>query len=327
MKRATSLASALALLGSLVAGVSALGASTPHLSDRPQPPSSRAVERATRSFDAAHPDAGGSAKAPLAARGEAKSGGRIFPNRRLVTLYGAPQLKKTVIGLKSVKGAKKKLNKEVSAYEDKGDRPVTGGFDILATIATGTPGPSGLYRDRQSSSVLQTYLDAARSVNGRLLLDIEPGRSTFLKEMKALSDLLTKPDVDVALDPEWNVGPHGKPGKTEGKVSAKELNKVSDYLAGIVKENNLPQKVMVVHQFRKGSVHGRNKIEQRGSDVAVTLNFDGIGGPGGKVSGYDSLSADQLFKGFSLFYKLDKHLMSPDKVLKLDPPADYVMYQ
>jgi hypothetical protein len=322
MRRATLLGCALALLLALVASVSTLGAA-PDRVQRPAPPTSGEVERATRDFLAAN---GGSEARAKAARAST-AGDRIFPNRRLVTLYGAPQLTKSIIGLKSVNGAKKKLNKEVSKYEQKGDEPVTGGFDLIATLATSTPGSAGLFRDRQRDSVIQTYLDAARAVNGRLLLDIQPGRSTFLKEAKAYRDWLVKPDVDLALDPEWNVGKKGKPGQTEGKVSAANLNKVSDFLAGLVRSNDLPQKVMVVHQFRKGSIRHRDEIEQRGDDVAVTLNFDGIGGRKAKEAGYLNLRADQLFDGFSLFYRLDKGLMSPGQVLGLDPSPNYVMYQ
>ena len=323
MHRAALPTLALALLLALVACVTALGASTP--AARPKPPSAAHVERATHEFLSENRGAVAEAKQTPARAAARKD--RIFPRRRLVALYGAPQLSKSIIGLKSPGGAKKKLNKEVAKYEQKGDDPVTGGFDLIATIATSSPGSSHLFRDRQRASVIQTYLDAARQVNGRLLLDIQPGRSTFLKEAKAFREWLSKPDVDLALDPEWNVGKKGKPGSTTGKVSAGNLNKVSDFLAGLVRSENLPQKVLVVHQFRKGSVRHRADIEQRGDDVAVTLNFDGIGGRKAKRAGYVKLGAPQLFNGFSLFYRLDKGLMSAEQVLGLEPPPNYVMYQ
>jgi hypothetical protein len=325
MRREVLLACALALLLASVAGVTALGA--PTQSARSGPPSAAEVERATDTFLDAHRGAVSRAKRGTAKAAAAVRKDTIFPKRRLVALYGAPQLSKSIIGRKGPNGAKKKLNKEVDKYEAKGDDPVIGGFDLIATIATSDPGRSGLFRDRQRDSVLQTYLDTVRQVNGRLLLDIQPGRSTFLKEAKAFREWLSKPDVDLALDPEWNVGKKGRPGSSEGKVSAKNLNKVSDFLAGLVRENDLPQKVMVVHQFRKGSVRHRADVEQHGDDVAVTLNFDGIGGRSAKEAGYVNLSAPRLFNGFSLFYRLDKGLMSVGQVLRLDPSPDYVMYQ
>jgi hypothetical protein len=323
MHRAALPTLALAVLLALAASVTALGAS--ERETRPVPPTFAEVERTTQEFLSAN--RGTVARAERTPAKAAARKDRIFPKRRLVALYGAPQLSKSIIGLKSPGGARKRLNKEVAKYERKGDDPVVGGFDLIATIATSTPGRSHLFRDHQSNSVIQTYLDTARRVNGRLLLDIQPGRSTFLKEAKRLRPWLSKPDVDLALDPEWNVGKKGKPGRTEGKVSAGNLNKVSDFMAGIVREEKLPQKVLVVHQFRKGSVRHRADIEQRGDDVAVTLNFDGIGGRKAKRAGYVNLSAPQLFDGFSLFYRLDKGLMSAEQVLGLEPPPNYVMYQ
>jgi hypothetical protein len=323
MHRAALPTLALAVLLALVGCVTAFGA--PKRATRPAPPTSAGVKRATQEF--LHANRGAVTQAERTPAKAAARKDRIFPKRRLVALYGAPQLSKSIIGRKSPGGARKKLNKEVAKYQQKGDDPVVGGFDLIATIATSTPGRSGLFRDHQSSSVIETYLDTVRRVNGRLLLDIQPGRSTFLKEAKRLRPWLSKPDVDLALDPEWNVGKRGKPGRTEGKVSAGNLNKVSDFMAGLVREENLPQKVLVVHQFRKGSVRHRADIEQRGDDVAVTLNFDGIGGRKAKRAGYVDLGAPQLFDGFSLFYRLDKGLMSAEQVLGLEPPPNYVMYQ
>ena len=50
--------------------------------------------------------------------------------------------------------------------------------------------------------------------------------SNVLNEIEHRRDLIGEPDVDVAIDPEWNVGRHGSPGETEG-ADAKELNDVS----------------------------------------------------------------------------------------------------
>ena len=52
----------------------------------------------------------------------------------------------------------------------------------------------------------------------------------------------------------------------------------------------------VVHQFRRGSVRKRKRVKQR-EDVAVTLNFDGIGGRAAKVAGYERLTATPCSPG------------------------------
>jgi hypothetical protein len=174
--------------------------------------------------------------------------------------------------------------------------------------------------------VIGIYLEQARAVGARLMLDVQPGRSTFSAEAAELSDWLAQPDVDLALDPEWNVGRHGVPGQTSGKVGATEVNAVIRSLAALVREYHLPPKVLVVHQFRRGMVRGRSRIRPR-RGVEVLLNFDGIGSPSAKAAGYAGISSTALFNGFSLFYQRDTPLMKPAAVLALEPAPDLLLYQ
>ena len=169
--------------------------------------------------------------------------------------------------------------------------------------------------------MIQIYLDQARAVGARLILDIQPGRSTFVEEVEALLPWLAEPDVDVALDPEWNVGRRGIPGRTEGKVRAAEVNAVAAALADVVEANGLPPKLLLVHQFRRGSIRGRTKLRSP-EGVQTLLNFDGIGAPGPKAAGYADLAAPPpLFNGFSLFYQRDTPVMKPGAVLALERRA------
>ena len=82
----------------------------------------------------------------------------------------------------------------------------------------------------------------------------------------------------------------------------------------------------MVHQFRRENVRYESRI-RRGPAVATTLSFDGIGSASAKVAGYEALSSSHLFNGFCLFYRLDRGLMSPSSVMRLDPRPDYVLYQ
>jgi hypothetical protein len=233
----------------------------------------------------------------------------------------------TILGAKTPRGAARKLAAQSRPYETLSARPVTGAFDLVSVFATAGGGADGLYRSRQDPEVIQIYLDQARAVGARLILDIQPGRSTFLAELKALAPWLAQPDVDVALDPEWNVGRRGIPGQTEGKVRAGEVNAVARALAAIVEANDLPPKLLLVHQFRRGSIRGRTKLRSP-EGVQTLLNFDGIGAPGPKEAGYVDLAAPpRLFNGFSLFYRRDTPLMKPAAVLGLEPEPDFLLYQ
>lgn len=317
---------ALCLLALALLAVTAPGAVAGGSAVRPQPPTSADVDRGTQRFldslDGSDRARAGAADSGGTGQG---SGESLFPGKRLIAFYGAPQMGATILGRKSIDGAKKNLRKQARRYNGAG-LPVVEGMNLVAVIATSDSGSDGKYRTRQSDRVIEQYHDAAAELGGRLILDIQPGRSSFMNEARILDEWLKEPDVDVALDPEWNVGRRGRPGRTKGSVSAKQLNKLSRYMDNLVARNNLPPKALVVHQFHQGSVRKRSRVKQR-EDVAVTLNFDGIGGRAAKVAGYERLTRDTLFAGFSLFYRLDNGLMTPGQVAGLEPTPNYVLYQ
>jgi hypothetical protein len=51
-----------------------------------------------------------------------------------------------------------------------------------------------------------------------------------------------------ALDPEWAMDPGQVPGRAYGHSTGAELDDVASYIADLVEEYDLPQKVMVYHQ-------------------------------------------------------------------------------
>jgi hypothetical protein len=255
----------------------------------------------------------------------AKRGGPLFPQKRVLSLYGAAG-GFGVIGRKSVKGAAKKLRKQARPYNRRSNKPVVKAFDLVAVIATSCSGPNDKCRARVSGKVIRRYLNKIRDLNGRLILDIQPGRSSVLKEIEHLAPFIRKPNVDVAIDAEWNMQGNEKPGQDQGSISAKKLNRASNKIQRIANRQNLPEKLLIVHQFRKGSIKNDGQVRKR-DKVDVTFNFDGIGSPRAKRAGYRNLATRRLFNGFSLFYKLDTHLMGSKAVLGLNPSPNYVMYQ
>ena len=287
------------------------------------PPTAAQIQRATDRFLATTPPSpvprtGGTPVPP--------STDDLFPGSRVVAFYGAPQMGQTVLGMNTPAGAARKLASQARPYATLGDRPVAAAFDLVSVFATAGGGTDGLYRVRQSPDVIEIYLDRARAVGARLMLDVQPGRSSFLAETQELGLWLAQPDVDLALDPEWNVGPRGVPGQTDGKVGWAQVNAVIRTLSGIVRRNDLPPKVLVIHQFRRGMIRGKSRIRPR-SGVQVLLNFDGIGSPAAKAAGYAALASPTLFNGFSLFYQRDTPLMKPGAVLTLEPEPDLLLYQ
>jgi hypothetical protein len=307
---------ATALAATLATAVSATGAAVA------APPTTAELERATESFLAAHPrpaDSGGVAEpAPISVP--------ALDEQRLIALYGAPQMGQTILGSRSPAGAGRKLASQSKPYIELGERPVIAAFDLVSVFATAGGGPDGLYRTRQDDQVIGIYLERARAAGARLILDVQPGRARLADEIRALREWLVEPDVDLAIDPEWIVGRRGIPGQTVGKISARQVRDAQRRLARIVAENDLPPKLLVVHQFRRGSIRGRARIRPR-RGVQTVLNFDGIGSPAAKQAGYAALSPPRLFDGFSLFYRRDTPLLRPASVLGLVPEPDFLLYQ
>jgi hypothetical protein len=292
-----------------------------------EPPTTAELRQATKRFlstvDEPSPAA---VRRGRAARRGPVTGDSPFPENRMVAFYGAPQLPATIVGRKAPSAAASKLVSQAAQYGGTARRPVIPAFDLVAVIATSSRGPDRKYRFRQDQPVISTYLEQARAIGARLMLDIQPGRANVVAEVRALEPWLVQPDVDLSIDPEWNVGRKGIPGRTQGSIRAKKVNRVSAELQEMVDANALPPKALAVHQFRKRSVRKRRRIVQR-PDVDVTLNFDGIGTPPAKKAGYRQLARPKLFNGFSLFYRLDRRLMKPRAVLRLDPEPDFVLYQ
>ncbi|HSD80167.1 MAG TPA: hypothetical protein VLB47_05880 [Solirubrobacteraceae bacterium] len=256
-------------------------------------------------------------------------GRRIFPDRRVVAFYGAPQARELgALGIGTPDQAAARLARQARHYA-RGTRPVLPAFELLAVIANRDAGADGLYRTRQPDAVVRRYLRAARRHRALLILDIQPGHGDFLAEARHLAKWLRQPDVGIALDPEWHT-PGAVPGTVIGSVSAGKVNEVARYVADIVRRNRLPEKLFVVHQFTEGMVQGKPYVA-RPPGLAVTFNVDGFGTRAAKVSKYRLFTRQNrragFHDGFKLFYEEDTGLMPPRRVLRLHPPPDLVVYE
>src|SRR5699024_4911770 len=101
-----------------------------------------------------------------------------------------------------------------------------------------------------------------------------------------------------------------------------------EYVDKMVRENNLPDKMVLVHQFGKGIVTNKDKIKPT-EHVQVPLNFDGFGDPDIKISAYGKLVRDQpiQYGRFKQIYDYDHPHLTPEEVLQLDPAPAIVNYQ
>ena len=101
-----------------------------------------------------------------------------------------------------------------------------------------------------------------------MVLDLQPGRTDFLTQAKRYEEVLKLPYVGLALDPEWRLKPDQVHLRQIGSVSAAEVNTVSQWLAGLVRRESLPQKLFLVHQFDFSMITERETLETP-SELAV----------------------------------------------------------
>ena len=259
---------------------------------------------------------------------ELPRGGRsVLPEHRVVAFYGAPQSRELgALGIGTPKGAARRLAREARRYR-RNDRAELPALELIAVIANAHPGDDGMYRARQSDSVIRRYLRAARQAKALLLLDIQPGRSDFFTETTRLEKWLKEPDVGLALDPEWRVTEGQVPGQVIGQVDSREVNATSAWLAKLVADNDLPEKLFVIHQFTDDMVD-HTKVKQR-EGLAMVLNVDGFGGQEVKIAKYRDFTreAKDFHHGFKLFYEEDTDLMTPRQVLRMKPRPELVVYE
>lgn len=269
---------------------------------------------------------------PTPAAQELPRGGRtVFPRYRLVGyagLTGAPTLGR--LGTGPLDSRVREMERRARPY--RAGREILPVLEVIATIVQADPGRDGTYRTRIGDDQIAVYLEAARKRDALLLLNIQPGRADFLDEAKAYRRWLDEPDVGLALDPEWAMGPDQVPGRVFGRTTGKELDGVASYLADVVADGDLPEKVLVYHQLAPSIVRRESGLrEHRG--VAVVKSVDGIGVRAAKEETYRLVgrtTPDHVHPGFKLFYDEDADagpLMTPEQVLALEPRPEYVLYE
>ena len=145
--------------------------------------------------------------------------------------------------------------------------------------------------------------------------------------MKRYEKFLMEPDVGVALDPEWRMGPTDVPGRVIGHVDAPEINAVSEYLSALTVQNNLPQKILMLHNFTGHMIQHPAAVLPR-VGLAMIWHVDGFGFWANKVKVYALLhKVAPFFNGFKLFYTLDHPVATPAAVRALKPSPDFISYQ
>ncbi|HEX2091117.1 MAG TPA: hypothetical protein VHG28_01900 [Longimicrobiaceae bacterium] len=260
--------------------------------------------------------------------------GALLPCNRIVVYYGNPNSKRMgALGEFPRDEMLARLRRQVDQWKQADpSTPVIPGLHLIAVVAQGDPGPSGKYRaqirDRQVDSIYQM----ARSINGIMFIDVQVGTDDVRNIMPRFEGFLKRPDIHFAVDPEFYMRGGVVPGRKIGTMYAADINWVMDELTRIVRENNLPPKVLVIHRFTRNMVPDVQNVRLR-PEVQLVMHMDGWGAPWLKYDSYRDYVAryPAQFTGWKNFYHNDTKkgdpLTQPRDLVQLWPEPLYIQYQ
>ncbi|HUE95875.1 MAG TPA: hypothetical protein VMN39_04420, partial [Longimicrobiaceae bacterium] len=188
------------------------------------------------------------------------------------------------------------------------------------------------YRSIMLDETVTMVYDWAKEIDGIFFVDIQVGTDDIRNILPRFEWILTNPDVHLAVDPEFYMKDGTVPGRRIGAMDAADINYATEYLAKLVREHDLPPKVLVIHRFTRNMVTNSPNIRLR-PEVQIVMDMDGWGAPWLKRDSYrDYIVREPVeYTGFKLFYHTDTKagdpLMSPADVLKLRPIPAYIQYQ
>lgn len=261
--------------------------------------------------------------------------GAILPFKTIIAFYGNLYSKQMgILGELPRKQMLDRLRQEMQQWKDADSTlDLQPALHYIAVTAQVAPGKGGKYRLRMPFNQIDSVLSMARDIDAIVFLDVQVGLSDIRQELPEFEKYLKMPNVHFGMDPEFSMKSGHAPGKAVGVFDADDINYVTDYLAKIVRANNLPPKILTIHRFTQGGVTNYQKIKTC-PEVQIVMHMDGWGAPARKISTYKAYIHKEpvQFTGFKIFYKNDvirskARLMTPDELLSLKPRPVYIQYQ
>ncbi len=264
--------------------------------------------------------------------------GAVLPFKRIVAYYGNFFSKGMgILGEYPKDVMIQKLKEDVKKWEKADpETPVVPAIHYIAVTAQELPQKDNTYRLRMPHHQIDTAINVAARVSKDALVfvDVQVGFSKVQDEIPKLEKYLSMPNVHLGIDPEFSMKGEKRPGKEIGTYDAADINFVTEYLAKLVKEHNLPPKILVVHRFVKPMLTNYKQIKTR-PEVQIVVHMDGWGPPAKKRNSYKLAIVHEpiQFAGFKVFYGNDTkrvnqpRVMSPEEMLTLNPQPIYIQYQ
>jgi hypothetical protein len=262
---------------------------------------------------------------------ELPGGGQLlFPRHMMVAIYGTPGAPVLgVLGEQDLPASIDRARRHAAAYEGTTDKTVLPGFELIATVASGSAGSDENFSSELDPARMLEWARAAGEAGMYAILDLQPGHTDFVTQAKEYEEVLRLPWVGLALDPEWRLKPGEKHLVHIGSVGSAEVNAVQDYLTELVHANDLPPKLLVLHQFRSDMIEDRANVETDRPEVTVLIHADGQGSQPEKQATWRRLHTDAppAAWGWKNFYDEDAPMLTPGQTMMVEPVPDLITYQ
>ncbi len=256
----------------------------------------------------------------------------MVEENHIVAFYGHPKSRTMgILGeFRTMDAMAEELLRYADAYNEvNGDKGVVPAVHII--FATAHPGGETTLIGKKT---LLEYIEYAEEKGMLVFIDHQIGKYPLAEAMKSMLPYLKHKNVHLAIDPEWATP---APGAEIGSVCAGEINQAQEMMQDYMETHDIPgEKMLVVHQFNWKMIADRAKVQADYPRILLIHNADGFGTPREKFDSYrfNSGARNMPLKGFKLFLPktwrqggYDIPLMSPEKVLELDPVPILVMYQ
>lgn len=262
-------------------------------------------------------------------------GGAILPYKRILAYYGNfYSVHMGILGEYEPEEVLRRLQTTADAWNAADPTtPVQPAIEYIAMVAQADAGRDGMYRAMMPATEIEKAYSLAKTANAILILDMQIGLSTIEQELPKFKPYLERPEVHLALDPEFSMKTGDRPGTVIGTFSAADINYVITYMSEIVRDKKLPPKVLLVHRFTQNMVTGYDLITPT-PEVQVVMVMDGWGSKDLKRGTYAQVIKPEpvQFAGLKIFYKNDLKspstgIFTPTEALQLDPKPIFIQYQ
>jgi len=263
-------------------------------------------------------------------------GGALLPFNRIVAYYGNFYSRHMgILGEYEPAEVLARLASTSAAYQAVDpDTPVIPAIHYIAMVAQADAGADGMYRAVMPDEQIEQAFSMAAEIDGVVFIDLQVGLSTLQKELPQFRRFLARPNAHLGIDPEFAMATSGAPpGTVIGTYDAADINYAINWLSEIVREHQLPPKVLVVHRFTQDMVSNYQDITPT-PEVQVVMHMDGWGSKQLKLGTYQRVIEPEpvQFAGLKIFYKNDRKppstgIFTPAEAVELHPEPVYIQYQ